>query len=164
MQDSSSLDQLRRAIQQALLAQDELLKIWEQTDINAVAPQLTSDDLDLLKQLVIRRIYPANAFEYIVRLDRPAAVELLLSRYVGECVDPDSKFGGYLFELSIMLDDMRATYGDQALIELVQDPRFCQEMLSERRVLKAFSEALDISMKECELWLLRIRSGRLGDE
>jgi hypothetical protein len=118
-----------------------------------VAQCCTQADVKWLRELMVRRIYPANAFELLARIDADAAIEALLDRHLGDGVDPDTKFGGYLFELATMLDDLVEIAGPDALRQLIQRDGFGRKHLSDRRVIAAFSDALDLDAQQWDTWL-----------
>ena len=100
--------------------------------------------VQLLCRLIIARIFPANAFEFLVKADLDAAFEMLLRRYVGKGVCPDTKFGGYQFELSTMLTDLVETQGETSLYRLLQHANFNRDLFSDQRLLDSIYKALDI--------------------
>jgi hypothetical protein len=135
-----------------LEVQDELLSAWKHLDPGDLSLLGSPEDINLLQELILRRIYPVSAFAALAKGARPAAVDLLFSRYLGHAVDPDTKFGGYAFELSAMLDDLREAHGQSALRDLVRDPRFNRHLLNDDRVVGAFAEALDIDVEQVCDW------------
>lgn len=152
MEHPNSIDTLRDAIAAALSAQDDLLEVWQRIDPTSLAAMNTPGDIEKLTQLIIRRIYPLQAFEALARIEPSAATDMLLSRYLGVGVDPDRKFGGYSFELEAMLDDLREIAGEKALIGLVRHQQFAKDRLKDRRVLDAFAEALNIPAERVQDW------------
>jgi len=108
-----------------------------------------------LERLILLGIEVLNAFELLVRIDPARAVELLLRRYLGRGVSPDTKFGGYEFELSTMVDDLVEIQGEGALAELVASERFDPGKLDDPRVLRSFSEALSCEPDEVRTWYRR---------
>lgn len=153
MQPKEALQELRDAARQAMAADTSLSRIWRDLPVAEVAEVCTSADAAWLRELMIRRIDPVNAFELLAHIDLNAAIEALLDRHLGEGVDPDRKFGGYSSELSIMLDDLVEIAGPDALRQLLRREGFGRKHLKDRRVIEAFSEALDIDEKQWETWL-----------
>jgi hypothetical protein len=153
MDTESKVEGLRSAARQALEAQDKLLHAWRSltsADYNFFDK---CRDIDIMKQLVWRRIYPINAFAVLVKIDKYAALDLLLTLYLGDTVDPDAKFGGYVFELSSMLDDLREACGETVLRELINHPKFNKRRLNDSRVVEAFTDSLDIDPTHFIDWL-----------
>jgi hypothetical protein len=151
MEAETRANDLRAAGRRALEVQDELLSAWKRLDPDDLRLLGSPEDLDLLQELILRRIYPVNAFAALVKVSRHAAVDMLFSRYLGHPVDPDTKFGGYAFELSAMLDDLREAHGEAALRDLIGDPRFHRHLLNDDRVVSAFADALDTDVEHfCE--------------
>ncbi len=153
MEHPNSIDGLREAMIAALLAQDNLLAAWQKIEPAALASMNTPTDIDRLRQLIIRGIYPVNAFEAMARNDLAAATDILLSRYLGVGVDPDRKFGGYAFELDSMLDDLREVGGEHALRSLVTHEHFARHLFNDRRVVEAFASALNIPADRFQDWV-----------
>lgn len=149
---SGEAEAWRSAAEHALQAHDELLDAWRRQKASVVLPHATSEDVELLRQLIVRKIYPVNAFEVLARIDHSAAIEVLLARYLGDGVDPDTKFGGFTFELSSMLDDLKEAHGQSALRSLIENPRFRRDLLMDPRVIEAFTNALDMSPDEFPHW------------
>jgi len=149
------IDVLRTAMMGALRAHDELLAAWRQVESTARSALDTPEDVKTLKELIVRRIDIMNSFDALVRVDRAAAMEVLLSRYLGSGVDPDKKFGGYTSELAVMLDDLREAGGVAALRTLVSHVRFARELLSDRRVIEALADALEIPCDQVRDWAER---------
>lgn len=143
-----SLAAFRRAAANALEACDALDEALRRLDRD-----LEPADIPVLEQLIVRRIEVLRPFERLAALDLQAARKVLLDRWLGHGVDPDTKFGGYTFELGVMLDDLRVVGGDDALRGLIADPRFARERLSDPRVLDALGEALDLTRDGVVRWL-----------
>ena len=153
MDQASPLQALREASLLALQAQDALLAAWRRTPLDALLQAAGPDDVRLFRELVVRRIYPLNAFEALVRINPTAVVEVLLSRYVGSGVDPDRKFGGYSFELSGMLGDLAEVCGESALGDLVAHPRFNPRLFADRRFVESLADALSVEPDRIGPWL-----------
>lgn len=117
---------------------------------------LSSDERESLcgdlEQLILLRVEVLNAFELMVRLDPKRSARLLLRLYLGRGVSPDTKFGGYEFELSTMVDDLVEFEGAEALAELVRSARFDPSKLDDPRVARSFSEALSCEPDELRQW------------
>src|SRR5262249_32155967 len=152
MDSQSRVNDLRSAARRALEVQDELLNAWKHLDPGDLTLLDSAEDIDLLQELIRRRVYPVNAFAALANVARPAAIDLLFSRYLGHAVDPDTKFGGYVFELSAMLDDLYEAHGQSALRDLVHDPRFNRRLLNDDRVVAAFADALDLDVEQVCAW------------
>jgi len=155
-----SVNALRSAATQALDCQDKLLQVWRDLSPDEYVHLTEPNDVELLVQLIKQRIYPINAFGALVRIDKRAALDALLSRYVGDGVNPDGKFGGYYFELATMLDELCESWGETALLELINHPRFNQDRLKDQRVINALADALNIEDTQVAGWL---RRKQLGD-
>lgn len=147
------IDNLQKAAELALRAADGLLLAWRQLD--AEDHELIGKFIDpaVLRKLVYRRLYPVNAFAAIARADKGAAIDILIEWYLGDTVDPDSKFGGYSFELESMLDDLREKWGELGLRELIAHPNFNKDRLKDRRVIEAFAATLDMDDGQFVEWL-----------
>jgi predicted metal-dependent hydrolase len=148
----SRIDVLRSAAERALESHNALLAAWRQLSEQDLS-SFTLGDVDLLQRLVLSRIYPINAFAVLARLDKQAAIDVLLGRYVGNAVDPDTKFGGYTFELSSMLEDLAEAQGEESLRELLNRPNFAASRLHDPRVIAAIGDALNINSAEVVKWL-----------
>ena len=135
-------EHLRQAAQQAIKSQTELLEAWRSWSQDRTITTFSPADVPLLRELIFRKIYPINAFDLLVQLDREAAVNALLSAYLGSEVDPDSGFGGFQFDMNSMLSDLVASGGDTALGNLIAHPDFNRRMLSDPRFITACCEAL----------------------
>jgi hypothetical protein len=155
---SASLDDLRAAAIEALHAHDRLLELWRQVQEVDLASVASVEDVRLLRELIIRRIYPVNAFGLLVRIDQAAAIDILLSRYVGITVDPDSKFGGFEFELGTMLDDLREVGGTDRIVQLIQNPNFAIERIAEPRFQRVFGQVLELGEEQTVAWARAQRS------
>lgn len=153
MERSVTLDGLRAAAAQALTTNKALFEVWRELPVSEVAQCCTQADVKWLRELMMRRIYPANAFELLARIDVDAAIEALLDRHLGAGVDPDTKFGGYLFELATMLDDLVEIAGPETLRRLIQRDGFGRKHLNDRRVISAFSEALELNEEQWDGWV-----------
>lgn len=152
MNIENRLENWRSIARQALEVHDKLLNAWRALDDRELRDLSSAEDTEVLKQMIVRRIYPVNAFAALAVVDRQGAIDVLFSRYLGIGVDPDSKFGGYCFELSTMLDDLRESYGEAVLRELICDRRFNRNLLHDKRVLEAFMEALEIDHEGLTSW------------
>lgn len=152
MDGNHNFDALRRAAEVALEAQEALQAAWRQWS-SLGSPSLTPEDVRLLKTLIVSRIYPINAFGLLVAADPLGAMEMLLSRYVGRGVDPDRKFGGYVFELSSMLTDLVESQGESRLRQLLEHPSFNKALLTDERVISSIGEALGMERPETQNWI-----------
>lgn len=146
-------DHLRQAAQQAVKSQTELLEAWRSWSQDRATASFSAADVPLLQELIFRKIYPINAFELLVQLDREAAVNALLSAYLGSAVDPDSGFGGFQFDMNSMLSDLVTVGGDAALESLIAHADFNRRMLSDTRFITACCEALQIEPTARPAWL-----------
>ena len=151
---------LRSAGRNALAAQDALLAAWRDLKPEDFASLAGAPDVGLLVNLIERRIYAVPAFVALARIDITAARDVLLSRYLGRAVDPDRKFGGYLFELAAMLVVLCQAGGQAALLDLIDRPDFSPERLTDQRVVEAFSEALEIGPSQVPEWIRQAQNGR----
>jgi hypothetical protein len=151
MADDSADGPLVAAIRTALKAQDELSEAWRQQRNEGDIPN-TPANIDLLKQLIKQRIHPLNAFEHLARMDREEAIQMLITCYLLKGASPDRKFGGYVFELSTMLDDLKEFHGEAALRDLVRHSLITPTLKSDRRIAESFAEAMDISVGEVLKW------------
>lgn len=143
----------RSAAKEAIESHDALADLWRKMPVAETAHRCGESDVALLRQLIEYRIFPVNAFELLARIDLREAYSALLSRYVGKGVSPDGKFGGYSFELSVMLDDLKEIGGEEALRGLIALDGFDRRKLTDPRVINSFSDALDIEPHEFNDWL-----------
>jgi len=150
---NAAFRELRSAAAEALRAHDKLLEVWRHVEESKLAADATTDDIAILRELVVRRIYPVNAFGLLVQIDRDAAIEVLLSRYLGVAVDPDTKFGGFEFELATMLDDLREVGGIGSLRTLVRHPQFSLERITDPRVRRGFGDTLNMDEEQIMAWV-----------
>lgn len=143
-------------IETALQAVAKLDEMFKQTSGDAIL-EMSSDErarlAENLEAMILRRIEVANAFEWLARLDRPRATNVLLRRYLGRGVCPDNKFGGYESELSTMLEDFVEVQGIEALSELVVADRFDSEKVSDSRVARAFAEVVGCPPEDVSSWV-----------
>jgi hypothetical protein len=147
-----NLDSLRKAATEALRSHDVLLNAWRALQDSDIA-EATEEDVDLLRSLIVSRIYPVNAFSMLVKVDQSRAIEVLLSRYLGVGVCPDRKFGGFESELGIMLDDLEEFGGRERIIQLVRHPEFAVERTEDSRVCRAFGEILNLDERLVPDWI-----------
>lgn len=143
----------RLAAKEAIDSHDAMMELWRTMPVTETARRCGESDVALLRQLIEYRIFPVNAFELLARIDLRQAYSALLSRYVGKGVSPDGKFGGYYFELSVMLDDIKEVGGEEALRNLIALDGFDRGKLADPRVINSFSDALDIEPHEFKDWL-----------
>lgn len=153
MKADDMVQSFRSLATEAIEAQDALSELWRNLRVADAAKRCDETDVELLKKLIKLRIYPVNAFELLAQIDLELAFQALLSRYVGQGVSPDGKFGGYFFELSTMLDDVKEIGGEQALRRLISLPGFDHKKLADARVIASFADALDIETNEFHQWL-----------
>ena len=150
-------ERVRKAAITAIQAQEDLLVAWR--DFNSQNETLPASDADagLLHQLVWRKIYPLPAFTALVRMDRDAALTTLLRRYLGSGVNPDSGFGGFVFDLSSMLADLVEVGGEDELIRLITHPDFNRAMLTEPRFIESVCFAFDMELDQFPGWLSKVK-------
>jgi hypothetical protein len=117
------IEALRAAGKLSVEADDALSAAWRNLDDVDGARLVQASDVRLLVDLIKRRLSVLPAFAALARADIAAARGLLLSRYLGKGVPPDGKFGGYTFEFSTTLDDLREVGGQEALRNLVEQHR-----------------------------------------
>jgi hypothetical protein len=153
MKADDMVQSFRSLATEAIEAQGALSEMWRNLRVAEAAKRCDETDVELLKKLIKFRIYPVNAFELLARIDLEQAHQALLSRYVGEGVSPDGKFGGYFFELSTMIDDLKEIGGEQALRHLISLPGFDHKKLADPRVIASFADALEIQPNEFHQWL-----------
>jgi hypothetical protein len=145
---NTPFEEFRKAARSAIEAHQSLLESWKRLDGQDYTREASPDDVRLLKDLIIRRIYPANIFEVLARVDWDAASAILLSRYLGKGVDPDTKFGGYSFELSSLLEDYCEKGGYHAIRSLLSHPDFDRAKLSDPRVSEVLCSLLHIEPEQ----------------
>jgi hypothetical protein len=150
---STAFGSFRETAIQALRLHDDLHNIFSSSEESELVQGASMEDVTLLRELIIQRIYPENAFNLLVYIDKNAAIEILLSRYVGKFVDPDTKFGGYETELELMLDDLREVCGIEQIVRLVRHPQFAIDRIADPRVQRALGEALDIDDEQVPGWI-----------
>lgn len=148
----STLSDFRKAANEALQAHDALISVWR----NAIASDFSRaepDDLCLLKNLILRRIYPVNAFEMLASLSPESAVDMLLARYLGTSVDPDKKFGGFEFELESMLGDLCRIGGKEQISTMINKENFSVSSLKDPRVRRVLAEVLELEEDQVLTWV-----------
>lgn len=153
----TAMEKLRRVGSEALRSHDVLLEAWRELRESDIA-EATTDDVAILRSMIITRIYPINAFGLLVKIDQDAAIEVLLSRYLGIAVDPDRKFGGFEFELESMLDDLLESGGVQRISQLVSHSEFSMERIEDLRVLRVFGGILQMDEQSVPDWILLQRA------
>jgi hypothetical protein len=146
-------DRVRAAALAALQAQDELLLTLRDYNKSSDGNPLSGDDVELLRQLVFRKIYPVSAFGVLVKQDQTVASATLMARYLGSGVDADRGFGGFVFDLSTILSDLVEVRGEQCLLDLVKHPQFNKDLLNDSRFVECLSFALDIDAGEISAWI-----------
>ena len=132
-------------IRTALKLNQEFINYWHSVDLNELAKNLTVEDAPMLEELILKRIEVLNLFELLLKIDPGRAKNILVRRYLGESVSPDTKFGGFEFELSTMLDDYNEILGEKALVDLINHPEIEIRRLKDTRVLRSLTEALDFN-------------------
>ncbi len=151
---SKTLDDLRTAAAEAVRAPDKLLEVWRHVEESKLALDSNSNDIALLREADRPAdISQQRFYGLLVQFDREAAIELLLSRYLGKAVDPDTKFGGFEFELATMLEDLREAGGEECLGKLVRHPQFSMGRIADQRVRRVFSEVLRLDEKQISAWV-----------
>lgn len=73
----------RQADTEVLAAYDNLRAVWKELSSVDVYICLAPKDCEFLKELIIKRIQPVNAFEFLAKTDVAGAIEILLRRYLG---------------------------------------------------------------------------------
>lgn len=153
MKADDLVETFRSMAADAISSHDAIMELWRKLPVAETARHCDQTDVELLSKLIKYRIYPANAFELLARVDLDRALEALLRRYVGVGVSADRKFGGYYFELSVMIDDLKEIAGEQALRRLISLDGFDRGKLTDPRVVSSFTDALDIEPKDFNQWL-----------
>ena len=143
----------RSAAVTAMAADESLSDTWRALNVSLEAQNATPDDVATLVELIKKRIQPVNAFDLLARIDISVASDVLYSRYLSDDVCPDSKFGGFLFELSGMLDSIVEASGRDKLLEVVKGRDCGNARLKDPRVVEAFTDALDIPFEGFNAWL-----------
>jgi hypothetical protein len=147
----SSLSDFRKVAREALQAHDALVGLWRNVVASDFA-EASPEDVNLLKSLILRRIYPVNAFEVLVSLSPESAIEMLLARYLGKSVDPDKKFGGFEFELESMLDDLCRIAGKEQIANMLNNEQFSIASLDDSRVRRILAEVLELDESQVFAW------------
>lgn len=148
----SNRDQLLVAATNALDASRALLEFWRAVDVAQLSRSLTPADVDVVERLIRSRVDVLPAFEVLVRCAPTRAHAILLERYLGKDVSPDTKHGGFLSELSSMLDDLVEIEGEESLRHVFL--HVPSERLDDVRVLTAVRDALELaSIDEAREWL-----------
>jgi len=142
------LTTFRTVAQRVLDADSEMLEFWRNVDASELSEHANAADVQILRKLIFARIHVLPAFGVLSRLDRCLAFDVLISRYVGVPVSPYRKFGGFVFELSTMLDDLCEIHGEQALRDLIATTGFDIGKLGDPNVIQSFCEALDLDDAE----------------
>lgn len=101
-----------------------------------------------------RKIYPINAFGVLAVCSVEKAIQALLTRYLGRGVSPDRGFGGFAFDMSSMLDDLKSAGGEIALRQLLDHPNFNPSLLTDDRFREALRESLGVDESTLQLWLI----------
>lgn len=154
----TGMEKLRRAGAEALRSHDVLMEVWRGLQESDIA-NATQEDVRLLESLIIGRIYSINAFDLLVKINPDAAIDVLLSRYLGRGVDPDRKFGGFEFELLSMLDDLLEVGGARRIAQLVSHTSFSTDRVEDLRVRRVFGEILQMEEHLVATWIHGIRNG-----
>jgi len=152
-------EQMRRFIQAARRATDassELQELWREIPEDAFLGVQEREVSELLWKLIYYRISPAAAFGALRKCDMSRARDALIRFYVGKGLNPDRKYGGYVFELDTMIGDLFEEGGETALRLLVNDAQFDPEKFSDPRVIGVFAEVLDIEPAEVLPWYQRV--------
>ena len=145
-------DELLDAARNALNASRALQESWKSVDLAQLSRSLTPSDIDLVEQLILSRVDVLNAFELLVRCAPGRAEAVLMARYLGKDVSPDTKYGGFLFELDSMLNDWVEVQGKESLRHLFR--AVSPERIADARVLTAVRDVLDLrDVDEAHKWL-----------
>jgi hypothetical protein len=161
------MHQLALGISHALQALDALAaRLDEATEAaTAIDAKDCTELIALLERLILKRVETTRAFHLLLKLDVQKCQQLLLRRYLGRHVSPDTKFGGYESELATMLSDLTEIHTPEALRQLVRQENFDWSKLDDSRVERAMCEALSLETHESlEAWLSEARAPRAPDE
>jgi hypothetical protein len=141
----------RQAALDAIQAQNDLLAAWQgfRENVN----MLSLEDVPILRELIERRIFVINAFEFLLSIDHSSAVNILLEVYLGKGVSPDFGYGGFAFEMSSMLSDLVRQGGEESLHRLVNQPAFNADHLRDKRFRAACADALGLTFSTLPPWL-----------
>jgi len=144
--------------QQVLNAYDELDAFWVSNHKESIQIDFNQNEIDIIKQLILTRLDILNSFEILVKADLNEAISILNRRYFGKHVDPDTKYGGFEFEISSMLSDVVEFAGEKALINILTSEKNSTKILNDERVLRAIEEAMDFGdLDEVRSWLSDIQ-------
>ncbi len=138
-------DQLNKQadlIQDGLKELTQLLREAIDQDVNDTALVST------LVRLIRMRIDVLNAFELLMRIDGNRAQQVLLDLYVGKDVDPDTKYGGFTSELSIMMSDLVDFYGVKSIVQIIRSEFFDKRLLKDARFAESIVFAAEMPLDE----------------
>jgi hypothetical protein len=134
----------------AIDAHKKLEHFWRDSDLSAISSMDSDSLVPVLVELIVRRIDIANPFELLIKISPDDALAILERRYLGEYVSPYRKFGGYYFELSLILSDYLEIRGKDCFIsEILLNDKF-KSKLSDSNAVAAICDALDMD-SEAEL-------------
>ncbi len=151
--------EFREMIQSLARLNKRMYEFWQKADIASLTKELKEEDAVLLQQLILALIEVLPLFEILLHLDPKRAKDILLRRYVGTGIDPDTKFGGYEFELSSMLDDYQKILGETKFEELFTDPGFDRDKLSDPRMKRSLMEVLNFNTeRDVDKWIKQLQS------
>lgn len=153
MSDDTKAADLRALATSALEASGKLGECLRGADRAALAATLGPEDGDWLERLVVSRVDVLFAFDLLCRVAPERATKLLVSRYLGKA-DPDTQFGGYVFELAGLLDDWTGAHGKDGLRRLLSSETVSLDRRRDARVQKAIRQAVGLDDDEdVDEWL-----------
>jgi hypothetical protein len=134
----------------AIDAHNKLEGFWKKVDLRNFTSIGSDSLIPILIELIIKRIDVVHAFELLTIISHNDALKVLERRYLGDGVSPYTKYGGYQFELSLMLSDYLEIRGTECFkTEILLNSKF-KSKLSDSNVVEAMCEALDVE-SETEL-------------
>lgn len=143
------IEQFRQIAHDAVESQNRLLSFWRACNTPEFSADCNITDVELLSELILLRIFPINAFSLLVLLDKERSIDVLLSRYIGRDVDPDTKYGGFEFELSSMLDDFFSSFGIDAISDIICRNNYSSDKIKgDIRIMRTLSHAVNVDESE----------------
>ncbi|WP_127960479.1 hypothetical protein [Serratia microhaemolytica] len=106
-----------------------------------IADGLTSEDLELLRKLIISWNFTLPAFEILLKTNPDVAIDILFDRYLS--IDLTKSPRNLGSDLEIMFDDVKEVLGEEKLKEILNSPRFLSKNKRTRYVKEAITFALD---------------------
>lgn len=157
---SNSSEQLKSAMDAVFASMANLRSILCMRHGALELDQSYLDAVPGLVKLIEAGIFATNAFELLLKVSPRDAQGVLFRHYLGEHLDPDTRYGSYQSNLSIMLSDAVDYHGREWLRSLLLDARVSSTKLTDSRVILALADALDLDDITIQIFIREIMALR----